>query len=226
MSLVNLKSEYPCFWFARYEGLTELNIPKCNVCGRYIKLLKDDDNIICRNSINKKLCNSIILNSEHCEHLVVPLKGDHLFEFNDCGDEILPFRNLPSKGMSHFGLFNIPKDESYAINLSTGEFILNGTKVGVSIIKPSENNNINTEISNKLPFYGDGGDLIQFKRATTNANLEKNTSKFITNDVAIESFNIGYKCKVNNLYVTAILSVETENYTPSFCIKYNEDVSK
>ena len=42
MPLNKVKSEYPCFWFARYsKDINELTIPKCNICDNYIKICRN-----------------------------------------------------------------------------------------------------------------------------------------------------------------------------------------
>ncbi len=223
------ETEYHCIWFAKYYEINQLIIPKCKKCGSYMKLLENDNIPICRNNIIKKdddgiervfTCNT----AHYCyEELKENIKNEaifynldnknQIFEFEKNGSETVPFNLLPSRNMRYFGLYNIPRDENYAIDLFTGEIIINGTRVSLAIPESVNQEDSHMPISFSLKKYGDGGDLIHFKRAVSDSS---------TGITKIKSFNIGYKCKVNNFNFKFILTIDTKDFKPHISTKYSK----
>jgi hypothetical protein len=201
MPLDKVKSLYPCYWFAKYSSnINQLDIYKCNKCQKTIKTTKLNYNNICLN------CNSDDVYIDK----IYKLDSNEIYEFDYFGNKTIQFKDLPTHKIEYFGLVNAykTKGEIYTINLKNGNFILNGT-----IIEPSiyyqKNNFI---ISNILQYYGDGGDLIHFKSASSASN----------DHTLIKSFNIGYKCKIDDLNIQIVLSINTKNFNPSFYTNYNK----
>ena len=185
MPLNKVKSEYPCFWFARYsKDINELTIPKCNICNSYIK--------ICRNQ--KILCENKCKDIDYSK--VIQLDNHELYEFDYEGNQTVPFKFIPAIGLEYFGLANAynNKNEIYIIDLQNGRYNLNGIILKPSIYYHKEN----FIISDKLKYYGDGGDLIHFKTAVSNFGGNTN----------LTAISIGYKCKIKNLNIQSLLTVE------------------
>lgn len=196
MPLNKVKSQYPCFWFAKYENeVDNIIVPKCNICKKEFKLI---DKYICN-------CGSEDLDLSN----IYNLYENEIYEFDYNGTESIPFRFLPSKGMRVFGIANSVKNELYIIDLKNGSINLNGTIIYPSIYYKKDNLNI----CNILPKYGNGGDLIHFKTATAIPNKES----------FVKSFNLGYKCKINNLNIQVLISINTQDFTPSLYTTFNEN---
>lgn len=196
MPLNKVKSKYPCFWFAKYENdINKIIIPKCNSCGKSIKII---DNLVCQ-------CKSEDLDLS----LEYELIENEIYEFDYDGNETIPFRSLPSQRMKIFGIANSVKNELYIIDLLTGRININGCIIKPSIYYQKDN----VIISDKLQSYGIGGDLIHYKTAVVLSN----------NESFIKSFNMGYKCKINNLNIQVLLSINTQDFTPSFYTTFTEN---
>jgi len=206
MPINRVKSEYPCFWFAKYSDKTDkLIIPKCQLCGEYLKLC--DDEYICR----KTDCHPKKEDINFKESKIISLDDNEIYEFDYLGNETISFRYLPINEMKIFGIVNTHsnKNEIYTINLSNGKYWLNGIEIKPSIFHNKEE----IVISDKLKRYGINNDLIHFKTAVSVPGRQ----------TYIKSFSIGYKCKIYNLNIQTMLTISTSDFTPSLYTKYSEN---
>ena|GEM_PF-4113151 len=212
-----IDNDSQCAWYAYYEGMTEVVVPSCPKCGSYIKLTKEgfipqrpDRGCQCEIGYAKKL--SAPLNEDG---MLSQYKLDT--DTNEVS-ESLPFTLLPTQGMTIFGLINGPRKEAYAFDLKTGDLIINGVPLGMGVIARNNRNpqSCFVPISDRKQSYGDGGDLIFFKRAKAAIGGDM---------AAVMYYNIGYKCKVDSHYYTTIVTVDaTKGFKPYITTKYSESM--
>lgn len=205
-----VKSEYPCFWFARFRTEEDhITIPFCTDCQQLSKLDETTDSPRCVNMHHGHICGSTDLDFRAATVLPLTESGE-LFEFDGEGNETINFSFLPTKDMINLGIINLAnKQQSYIIDLLTGEMIINGSRMNVGFARTEYPIEGHFLISKKLKKYGVNRDLIQFKIARTAIN----------GTTIIDSFNIGYTCQLDGKNYEAILSVNTKDFTPLISVK-------
>jgi hypothetical protein len=205
-----VKSEYPCFWFARYVcDKDHILIPFCNKCKQLSKLDENSTTPKCANMYHGHICGSDDLSEE--AGLTLPLTDTgELFEFGPDGNETINFCFLPTKDMVNVGIINLMnKQQAYVIDLTTGEFIINGARMHAGFARVEHPIEGHLLISKKLNKYGINHDLLQFKIAR--ADMSGRT--------IVDSFNLGYTCNIDNKQYEAILSINTKDFVPLISIK-------
>lgn len=203
-------SEYPCLWVARFDCEdSHLTIPYCPDCDQLSKVDELSDIAKCANIRRGKICG--------CENLIYDkglklslTKYGELPEFNNIGNETVNFCFLPTKNMINFGIINTrDKQRAYMIDLKTGQFIINGTRMNVGFARTEYPVEGHFLISKKLNKYGINHDLLQFKIARSNINGK----------TIIDSFNIGYSCNIEGKDYESILNINTRDFIPLISTK-------
>jgi len=211
-----VKSEYPCFWFARYNTDERvLRVPFCPECNQLAKIDETSETPRCINMRHGHLCGCESVSYEQGTEFSLTESGE-LFEFDDSGEETVNFSFLPTKNLVNFGLINLMnRQQSYILDLNTGEAIINGTRLHVGYARtefPIEGHFL---ISKKLDRYGGNRNLLQFKVARSD----------VGGRTIIDSFNIGYQCKVDDVLYEVILSINTRDFQPLISVKEIKDAS-
>ena len=202
-----ISSPYPVFWVAQYQDGYDktLKIPKCNKCGSLIKVL-DYSNIVCNNKIDDN--GTMVLCGEKSDFSweIHDLDDGLLTEYDINGEETLDFHVIPNDRMSFLYLYLRTKDQLLGIDLSNGEFIIDGVMIGTGVVV----NRNPIAVSNQLSQYNE--ELFHFKSAI--AKIGHSHGRLLW-------YKIGYRCELKQAFTVMMICIHIPTLHPYFFSEYH-----
>lgn len=157
-----------------------------------------------------------------------------IFEFDKDGNKLCPFSCLPKEDMVTFGVINTLRGGYYGLDLKTGEFVLNGMKIGVTIPRTQDDDVVGEySIGRKTHLRISGNNYpysstLFFKKYARARKISQAAIKSFDKDSLlemhrksseIESYTFGYIFRTEYKQYLASLTLDTYDYSPLLGVK-------
>lgn len=219
--------KHPVIWFAEYSpNIKELKIPKCLECNSLIQV-SQYDNIICNKCGGSNITWSVDAGAKNI------LINRVLLEFDENGNEMLNYKDIPLDGLLRFGLLDPSTFVAYGIELLTGYitisdfrsaeqpfYLATGINANVNtsnLIKISDaiiNKTAKLKLQHGKQMICGGAIRISMINFETISNLNMDP-----HSLQMDNVYVGYTCEMPGWDFEVIIRIDCNNHLPYFTSK-------